>query len=304
MYKVRNMDINSLSPYIRVAANSREPAPFVIAPRCILDYELIMIEEGACTVTYEDKTFEVGPGSVLFFRPGIVHSIELKEGHPFVTQPHIHFDMFFDVYSRDVYVCFKGPSQLSKSDREMMRSDLFADVAPPSPVLHIADLPRFRTYFMDIISAFTYKPPHHVMLLKVKMLELLTMIIFDNFPQFLNQNNETSGLNIQHIKNYIDDNLLSVITLDKLGELFNFNKYYILRKFREEYGVSPMKYHSDLRLEYAKTLLLTYSVTDVAHILNYTSIYTFSRAFITKFGISPTKWKTSPNEINHQDGSL
>ena len=196
--------INNLSPFIRVATESHETS-LKIKPRCILDYELLSLEDGELDIVYDGEKYRAKKGDILLFCPGVVHSIYLAEGFESVSQPHIHFDLFYESNSKDVYVCFKSREELTKRDVELMRKDILDEGKNRrSPFITVSDKDRFDRYFHDTITAFTYKPPMHEVVLKSKMLMLLSMIIPGNFPDFLRKNERQSQLDVIRMKNYID----------------------------------------------------------------------------------------------------
>jgi len=285
------MDINSFSPFIRLASKD-ETIKYThpVLRRVILDYEIVCVEDGACRMTYEDREYLVQKGDILFIRPGIPHSFEPLDEMDFV-QPHIHFDINYDIYSNDVYICFKSEEELTDFDKIIMRKDIFADFTQESPIITIRNMEAFREVFYRIIEIHHYKPPLHQITCKAKMIELLAMIIRDNFPAFIEKGSGSTELDIYAVKNYIDANLKELLTLEQLSEHFNYNKFYLLRLFKTTFHVSPIHYYNNLRMDEAKRLLSTYSVTEVAEILRFSSIHAFSRAFKATFDISPVQWK-------------
>ena len=63
--------------------------------------------------------------------------------------------------------------------------------------------------------------------------------------------------------------------------------------FRESFDTTPNRYITFKRMEYAKSLLLTgtLSVQKIAEHCGYTDIYYFSKVFKKEVGVSPTRWK-------------
>ena len=86
------MNANALSPYIRVALDSRIAHPWTMRERILFDYELLYVKDGEALVTIEDDRFTARPGDLLLFRPGVRHSITTTRG-PVFHQPHLHFDL-------------------------------------------------------------------------------------------------------------------------------------------------------------------------------------------------------------------
>lgn len=93
---------------------------------------------------------------------------------------------------------------------------------------------------------------------------------------------------------YIEKHLSEPISLDDLSSLAHFEKTYLAVRFKEIWGLSPMKYVNWLRIERAKVLLATtdMSVTDIAREVGFGSIHYFSRYFKEKENITPNDYRT------------
>ena len=89
-------------------------------------------------------------------------------------------------------------------------------------------------------------------------------------------------------------NLYHPITLDTIEKQFNYSKFYLTKRFVKEYGCSPIKYHQKLRLEHAKQLLETMSVSQVCECMHFGSVYAFSRAFKNHFQYPPSAVNKKP----------
>ncbi len=99
--------------------------------------------------------------------------------------------------------------------------------------------------------------------------------------------------------NYISNNYLKEkITAEKLACMCGISVSYLRRLFNSCYGVSPIEYIINLRLQYAKELIVSggFSVTAAAENSGFNDISYFSRAFKKNFGISPSK--IIENELN------
>ncbi len=95
------------------------------------------------------------------------------------------------------------------------------------------------------------------------------------------------------VKQYIDLHFQESVTLDALAELSHLNKYYISHRFTQEYGVSPISYLLDRRIECAKQHLdgTDLSVSSIAQICGFSSQSYFSQAFKKATGVSPNRYK-------------
>lgn len=90
----------------------------------------------------------------------------------------------------------------------------------------------------------------------------------------------------RQVRNYLDRNFTQQITTKSFQDIFGYNEKYISTLFKSEFGISPSKYISELRLKMAKTLMQNNPdilTKDVAEMVG------FSDAFISAGYLNPTK---------------
>ena len=97
----------------------------------------------------------------------------------------------------------------------------------------------------------------------------------------------------QKIKEYLDQNFTSPITLDSLSETVYISKHYLSHLFKEQTGVSPIKYLTSKRMEKACELLseTELPVSEVSKAVGYENPLYFSHVFKRIYGISPVKYR-------------
>lgn len=97
----------------------------------------------------------------------------------------------------------------------------------------------------------------------------------------------------QKIKEYLDQNFTSPITLDSLSETVYISKHYLSHLFKEQTGVSPIKYLTSKRMEKACELLseTELPVSEVSKAVGYENPLYFSQVFKRIYGISPEKYR-------------
>ena len=79
------------------------------------------------------------------------------------------------------------------------------------------------------------------------------------------------------------------LTLEEVSEQAQVSRRQLERLFRHHLGCSPGKYYLDLRLDFARSLLLQTEkpVTDIAFASGFVTLSHFSKSFRQRFGISP-----------------
>ncbi len=92
---------------------------------------------------------------------------------------------------------------------------------------------------------------------------------------------------------YLRENVGRAVDLEALAGSLHFSYPHFRRLFRELTGVSPYRYHLQLRIMRAKELLEEGSlpVKEVAAALGFDDPYYFARIFKEKTGVPPSKWR-------------
>ncbi len=291
------MNRNEFSPYIRVAMLSTLTAPFKINTRIIFDYEIILVAGGKCKITIDGTEYLCKKNDVVFLRPGVDHKFESIDNVDFI-QPHIHFDVSYSNISDKRFISFKPKEKMSYDELALIQEDVFKEISIPDVFIPF-NLGEFQKIFFEIIELFEKKDYNYEILCKAKLLELLNCILtqFDHSRSF---NPNIICDPVIAVKNYIDNNYLSAITLDSLSKQFYFNKYTLLRKFKSIYNKNIITYYRNKRIEYIKNALKTtsLSITALSEKLNFSDVYSFSRFFKTYVGCSPTDYRKNQN-ISH-----
>ncbi len=95
------------------------------------------------------------------------------------------------------------------------------------------------------------------------------------------------------VRRYIDSHFRENLTLDQLAALAHINKYYLAHVFRREFGVSPINYLISRRIQESCALLrdTDHTLSQIAHILGFSSQSYFSQCFRRVEGISPLEYR-------------
>lgn len=277
-----SFNINKVNPYIRVAMHSIISADAPIKQRIIFDYELIYLEEGEFVFTYNHIPYKCKEGQFIFIRPSVPHSFTDIKGY--ISQPHIHFNMAYSWLSPQTPVSFKDICDLTDDEKTLIEKDIFEDY-PIYPFIEFENKKRTLGIFFSVIDS-----PMGSLSQKAKLIELIEIIVKDNFPDCFHQKENPSDA-VQQIKDYIDAGQGLSVKLENLEKQFSYSKFHLERQFKTKYGVSLMAYRNRKRMEFAKELLLEKSVSSVCDELGFTSIYVFSRAFKKHFGVPPSRYK-------------
>ncbi len=95
------------------------------------------------------------------------------------------------------------------------------------------------------------------------------------------------------LMNYIDTHIYTMKSLSELSEVTNYSYNYLSNIYKKVTSDTLANYFRKRRLETARLLLLegTLTVTKIATLLNYSSVYIFSRSFKERYGVPPSHAK-------------
>ena len=107
------------------------------------------------------------------------------------------------------------------------------------------------------------------------------------------QKKEKSISIARKIADFIIEEDLTCISLEKICKEFNYSKNQIINVFKKEFGVTPIKYINSLKLKRAKYLLEVTSDTLESISLNsgFNDYSNFYKLFYRENGLSPAKWR-------------
>ena len=126
------------------------------------------------------------------------------------------------------------------------------------------------------------------LLIKILQYDFLTSSPVASTP--MQQRFENELLN--EIVIFINDSIYEQITIEEICLKFSRSRSSLQTLFKNNLGVAPKQYISDLKLNKSKLLIKesVYTISEIASMMGFTSIHYFSRKFKQQFGITPTDY--------------
>jgi AraC-like DNA-binding protein len=83
------------------------------------------------------------------------------------------------------------------------------------------------------------------------------------------------------------------LDLGAVAACAGYSRYHFIRVFKEAYGETPRQYLTHRRIERAQDLLRTanLSVTEICHLVGFSSVGTFSARFKAWTGLTPSEYR-------------
>lgn len=245
--------------------------------RTVKDYEIDLELGAPRTIVIDDTTHQIARGNVCIRKPGqTVYGLSTA---PIVTQSSILLTLDFsgnqpaDHYSRNI----AGPIQ------EAWASDLL-DRLDGVIVPHSEN--AFISIYNELLSvAFTDRE-----LAELLVMELLHKLNAEIFRREYAKK-KPSDTACSQVLRYMKDNLEKNITLEMLADTVHLDKSYLVRLFRNTYGITPIKMLIRLRMEHACDLIANTDmpISDIATACGYPYPSYFTVEYKKHFGTTPLK---------------
>lgn len=106
---------------------------------------------------------------------------------------------------------------------------------------------------------------------------------------------ESNGSTAHLVKRYIDSNYASPITVTDIADHFGYSQDHITRIFKKEFGITPHKRLTEVRLKQAVWLLQNtdISIERISAAVGFADFSVFWRAFKKKYFLSPREIRSS-----------
>lgn len=239
-------------------------------------FELTLVTGGRGTVYTNDEPVPVTAGDIYLSFPSDFHAISPDPEDP------LEYD--FAAFATDREDLLEDLEEIVSRHRSprarIVRSDTLRSLVSNA----IAELDREDRYSREVLdSIFTQLPIHLIRLFHAKGEKPHQEIVSE--PEIL----------CYRLMNYIDTHIYTLTSLEELSRVTCYNYSYLSALFHKVTSGTLAEYYRSRRLETAKLLIKeqNLSISKIAELLNYSSIYTFSRAFKDRYGQSPDSYRKS-----------
>ena len=231
--------------------------------------EIMYITAGVGEVIIENKKFVVKTGDIIVYNTGVFHSESCVSGKMSI--------LFFAIDNLHISGMDSGC------------------IVPVNaiPVIEAGSYDSvFENFLSIMVNELNQKKAHY----KAISTHIATLFCYYILRMYnINIENPTQADVCHNAKQYIDIYYQTDINLDTIANSFYISKYYFDRLFKENIGLTPMKYLMSVRVSAAKNLLekTDMPVTKIAQAVGYISAPTFSRVFKNAENITPTEYRNN-----------
>ncbi len=227
------------------------------------------IEKGKGTVIFDGVQYSASEGDVYILRQDHAHEYFSSSDDPWVK-------IFFNLKGR---LCEELLNVYSINDRVVIKG--CHSLKPIFDELYELTCNHDKRSIDTVLSEFS--------LIYHKLVMELSRIV--------NPKDIHSG-DVYKLKSYIDNNTDRIVSNEELARVAFRSCDYVVKKFKNTYGVTPYDYQISLKVSVAKRLLTDTAlpVGTIAKKLGYNDQHYFSNLFRQKCGLSPLKYRKNKKQ--------
>jgi len=164
--------------------------------------------------------------------------------------------------------------------------DMFRSYIPPE-TYHITNC-NILSYMKEIIYLASQKNISYI-----QLADEVSVIVHRIILQIKNHI-ENKPLSIpEQIKLYLDLNIENIVDISDISRLLGYSKNYIIKLFKDHYGITPYNYFRQHKIELAKQYLLNSSlnISEISEKLHFADQHYFANCFKSIVGVSPSQFR-------------
>lgn len=237
-------------------------------------YVIGFIENGKRHLTCKSKEYTIEPGDLLLFNPHDNHTCEQIDGK---ALDYRCINIKPDIMRKAVFE-ITGKTDLPYFTPQVV---FHSDLVPLLRELHLVIMQEEKDFRKEEIFYF-----------------LLEQLIEEYTEQEMSSSDTEQSAEIKAICDFLEENYMKNIALNDLSNLTGLSKYYLLRSFTKQKGISPYSYLETIRIDKAKNLLKQgVSPIDAALQTGFTDQSHFSHFFKKFIGLTPKQYMNIFNDI-------
>ncbi|MEK8213199.1 MULTISPECIES: helix-turn-helix domain-containing protein [unclassified Paenibacillus] len=245
-------------------------------------FDLIIVEQGTLFIGEDEKEWEVAAGHTLLLLPDRYH-YAVKPCEEITTFVWIHFHTvgeWIEAGGDPVYAGREAHFQQFLTHPYTIRVPQFGPL--PDPFERSGQAELLLQLSRDRRSSAVWQQ-QRIFEEMLRMMDLAQQDAAGSHAAEIAEQTES----------YIRNHYAEALTNGSLADVLHFHYNYLARCMKRVYGLTPMEYLTDYRLEQAKLLLLKTEIpiSGIAERTGFESAAYFSRRFARKVGISPLRFR-------------
>lgn len=255
-------------------------------------WEFLYVDKGEIEVVADSVGYKLEQGDILFHKPNEFHSVRANQK----IAPNL-IVVCFECRSPDMSYFANKIFSLDDYERNLIATLIRTGYETYSPPF---DNPRVHTLKKrkDAPIASEQLIKIHLELLLIDLITKGnlkdTLIRSDNRLSTITKEKNEGDMTEQSLQ-FMQSNIHRNLSFDEICAHLNISKTHMTTLFKSKMGIGVMKYFKNLKIEQAKRMIReeTYNITEIAELLNYSSIHVFTKRFKHVTNMTPSEYAKS-----------
>lgn len=262
---------------------------------------LIFIQDGCCSINFEDNTYTLKAGDIFFIPANHAYS-RFPIDNQMCTMTYIHFSLSNKPNQLTLNEIVKKISNSKiEIDDQILNGVFFPSNQNTIYLQNMHSLNNHEKIFNRLHDIFLISIHRQLMcgfqssVALCSILSYLSQHTIEGLSTNINvhTNNEIPD-NLKKAIRYIRNNYTKKITLDELALECNVSKQQVIRYFKSAFNQTPIAYITEYKINYAKELLFNQPQLPVGNIsdeLGFNNQHYFTKAFLKATGETPSHYR-------------
>ena len=276
-------------PYVRDASFPVRSAWYT-APRRLLDYLLMYVQEGEMIARVEGRGHRLGEGDFCLIQPGELHTLE---GPANTITPYVHLDVFYNQARERSFVVRSGRVDVSGLG-ELMQPRLFEETGIRVPTRFVPQNPaEFRDTMLKTIGIWQRRD----LLGQLESHYLATGLVLSVLQSYSRR--RTDSLDQPEFLNWITSfmslHLSEALSVSDMAERAGLSASRFSQVFRDRFGRPPHQFLLHLRIQRAQDLLQHTGLTmrEISVQCGFSDVHHFAKTFKRLSGQTPGSYRAN-----------
>ncbi|WEG12581.1 AraC family transcriptional regulator [Pullulanibacillus sp. KACC 23026] len=246
--------------------------------------EFSLVIKGHGTEIVNGKPHPMKPGTFTFISPYQIHEIH--------SDTHSPLELYNCNFDLSLFEMSLGETDLNR----FLMGETNAYPVPAYLQLDEETYQQFEALLREMLKEYNGNETGRELLIRAKLIEVMIQFIRlrknrHHLPPEA-ASSYPKGV-VWQVVHYIHNHYQDPLSLTHLAKLFNVSAPYLSEQFKQQMGESFVTFLHEVRLRHACSLLISTDspVTAIAHEVGYNSFKTFSRAFRSFKGTTPSDYR-------------
>lgn len=278
--------LDRIVPQVNGFWHGRSAPGWVEPLRRLYDHELVIVSEGHCKITVQNRTVDCAAGTFLIVPPDKLHVTE-ADPRQSVYRYCIHFDWIYrPAYPPRGYPVFHPgrirPALVRHPPSFVPKKLLYGQISEPGEI---------QALLKRLVAYRASQGVSEHLFCRAVLLEILLRLLA---PATKARVDVTDDLRVARLaREALDQPIAQSESIQQVLGKLGFSYAHVCREFHNAYGTTPLQYVNAARVQRAKNLLLDErrTIAEVARLAGFNASAYFDRVFKAQTDMTPRRFR-------------